>query len=184
MNIEGLSLDQMRVALAVAATGSFSAAARQFRRAQSAVSYAVTTLEAQLGTRLFDRSGPRTRVAPEGVALLAEMAAIVARADALRQQAKVLAGGREPLVQVVADSLFDVASLGPLWREFSTTFDATRVGIDVETMQRVLDRVSDGDAHIGMLASLSSVPSHLRSMSLAPIRRRHPTSCLPHEPGG
>jgi DNA-binding transcriptional LysR family regulator len=88
MNIEGLSLDQMRVALAVASTGSFPAAARQFRRAQSAVSCAITTLEAQLGTRLFDRSGPRARVAPEGVALLAEMAAIVARADALRQQAQ------------------------------------------------------------------------------------------------
>lgn len=171
MNIEGLSLDQMRVALAVAATGSFSAAARQFHRAQSAVSYAITTLEAQLGARLFDRSGPRTRVAPEGVALLAEMAAIVARADALKQQARALAGGREPLVQVVADSLFDVGALGPVLREFGEAFDATRIGLSIETMQNVLDRVAaTNDAQVGLLASLSSVPAHLRSAALAPIR--------------
>ena len=170
MNIEGLSLDQMRVALAVAATGSFPAAARQFHRAQSAVSDAITTLEAQLGTRLFDRSGPRTRAAPEGVALLAEMAAIVARADALKQQARALAAGLEPQVRVVADSLFDVGALGPVLREFSEAFDATRIGLSIETMQNVLDRVASHDAQVGLLANLSSVPAHLRSAALAPIR--------------
>ena len=49
MNIESLSIDQMRAALAVAELGSFSGAARRFSRAQSAVSYAVMTLERQLG---------------------------------------------------------------------------------------------------------------------------------------
>ncbi len=74
MNIDGFSLDGMRVALVVAATGNFPAAA-QLRCAQSVVSDAITTPEAQLGTRLFERNGPRTRVAPEGVAFITDMAA-------------------------------------------------------------------------------------------------------------
>jgi DNA-binding transcriptional LysR family regulator len=134
------------------------------------VSYAITTLESQLGTRLFDRSGQRTRVAPEGVALLAEMAAIVARTDALRQQARAMSEGREPLVQIVADALFDITAIGATLQEFARTFEATRIAIEVETMQRVLDRVTAGDAHMGLLASLSTVPAHLRSMSLPPLR--------------
>lgn len=59
MNIERLSLDQLRVFVQVADSGSFLAAARKLARAQSAVSYAIATLEEQLGVLLFDRSGYR-----------------------------------------------------------------------------------------------------------------------------
>ncbi len=43
------TLDQLRVLAAIADTGSFSAAARQLRRAQTVISYAMANLEAQLG---------------------------------------------------------------------------------------------------------------------------------------
>ena len=55
--LDRLTLDQLRVLIAVAETGSFSAAARQLGRVQSAVSQAVATLEDILGTALFDRYG-------------------------------------------------------------------------------------------------------------------------------
>ena len=44
-----LTLDQLRVLVTIADTGSFSAAGRQLRRARSAISQAVTTLEAVQG---------------------------------------------------------------------------------------------------------------------------------------
>lgn len=56
MQVSGLSLDQMHLALAVAETGSYSAAARRLSRKQSAVSYAVASLERQLGVLLFERA--------------------------------------------------------------------------------------------------------------------------------
>ena len=43
--IDNLTLDQMRVLIAVAEAGSFSAAARRLGRVQSAVSQAMQTLE-------------------------------------------------------------------------------------------------------------------------------------------
>ena len=54
--LEALSLDQLRMFIAAAETGSFSAAGRKLRRAQSLVSQAVANLEEQLKVKLFDRS--------------------------------------------------------------------------------------------------------------------------------
>jgi len=50
--LDPLTLDQMRVLLAVAQSGSFSAAARKLGRVQSAVSQSVQALETALGTTL------------------------------------------------------------------------------------------------------------------------------------
>ncbi|MCW6510044.1 LysR family transcriptional regulator [Lichenifustis flavocetrariae] len=55
--IGSLSLDQLKVLVAVADTGSFSAAARKLGRVQSAISQTVQTLEDAQGVQLFDRSG-------------------------------------------------------------------------------------------------------------------------------
>lgn len=109
MNIEGLSLDHMRVALVVAQAGSLSAAARQFRRAQSAVSYAVMTLERQLGVLLFDRSGHRVRPLADAAPLLREMEAIIARTDELRSRAMEIRKGGAQKISVVIDEncMFD-----------------------------------------------------------------------------
>src|SRR3712207_4721026 len=80
--LDALTLDQMRVFAAVADSGSFRAAAARLSRAQSAVSHAVATLEGQLGLAVFDRSGHRPRLTPEGRALLAEVRAILTKVDA------------------------------------------------------------------------------------------------------
>ncbi|TPQ50842.1 LysR family transcriptional regulator, partial [Prosthecomicrobium hirschii] len=82
--IENLTLDQLRVLIAVAETGSFSGAARRLGRVQSAVSQAVQTLEATLGLPVFDRSG-RTPVLNEaGGAILGDARRLVDGARALR----------------------------------------------------------------------------------------------------
>ncbi len=51
--LDPMTLDQLRVLVAVAETGSFSAAARRLGRVQSAVSQSVQSLETALGTTLF-----------------------------------------------------------------------------------------------------------------------------------
>ena len=53
--LDGVSLDQLRTFIAAADEGSFSAAARKLRRAQSVVSDLVSNLEGQIGIALFDR---------------------------------------------------------------------------------------------------------------------------------
>jgi hypothetical protein len=53
------SVDQLLVLLAVAEEGSFTGAAKRLGRATSAISYAIDTLERDLGLSLFDRGTTR-----------------------------------------------------------------------------------------------------------------------------
>ena len=55
--LDSVSLDQLRTFIAAVDEGSFSAASRKLRRAQSVVSETVSNLEDQIGVLLFDRSG-------------------------------------------------------------------------------------------------------------------------------
>src|SRR4029079_11170350 len=62
--LEGVTIEQLRTLRAVAEEGSFTAAARKLGRVQAAVSQAIDRLEAQLGLRVFDRTGRQPGAAP------------------------------------------------------------------------------------------------------------------------
>jgi DNA-binding transcriptional LysR family regulator len=55
--LDGVTLDQLRTVIAAADEGSFSAAGRKLRRAQSLVSQTLANLEGRFGVKLFDRTG-------------------------------------------------------------------------------------------------------------------------------
>jgi DNA-binding transcriptional LysR family regulator len=54
--LDAVTLDQLRTFIAAVDEGSFSAAGRKLRRAQSVASQTLANLEAQLGGKLFNRS--------------------------------------------------------------------------------------------------------------------------------
>ena len=78
--IGNLSLDQLRVLVAIADAGSFSAAGRRIGRAQSAISQAVAGLEATQGVQLFDRSGHRPQLTEIGRLLVDQARMVLASA--------------------------------------------------------------------------------------------------------
>ena len=93
MDADGwLTLDQVRVLLAVIEQGCFSGWARALHRAQSAVTHAIQRLEAQLGVALFDRTGYRPVLTGAGQAL-PRARRLVEEAAGLRIQARGIAGG-------------------------------------------------------------------------------------------
>ena len=51
--LDGVSMDQLRTFIAAVEEGSFSAAGRKLRRAQSVVSQTLANLEGQLGVALI-----------------------------------------------------------------------------------------------------------------------------------
>src|SRR5579862_8388002 len=97
---DALTLDQLRLFLAVVDAGGFSAAARSLGRAQSAVSYGVANLERQLGISLFDRSGRKPALTQAGVELAAEARAVCVQVDHLRARAHGIAQGVEPRLAI------------------------------------------------------------------------------------
>lgn len=97
------TLDQIEALDAIEREGSFAAAAARLGKAQSAVSYAIRTLEDALGVDVFDRSGHRASLTPEGVALLDEGRLLLSRARRLEGMASSFSRGWEPRLVFVVD---------------------------------------------------------------------------------
>lgn len=152
--LDGLTLDQLRVFAVIAETGSFSAAARKLRRAQSAVSYAVAGLETQLGLQLFDRSTRTPKLTAEGQALLPDVQAALGRVEQLKLRASELSkveGELSLAVSVVYPRAGLVAVLGQL----AERFPAVRLRLHVEEVSGALDLVLRGICQLGVTGSMS-----------------------------
>jgi DNA-binding transcriptional LysR family regulator len=162
VNIEALSLDQMRVALTVAEIGSFSGAARRLGRKQSALSYAVATLENQLGVSLFDRSdGRRPKLTEIGHILLREMEAVIRRVDEIKKQSQAAANGLENELSITIDSFYPNNDLVALLDGFAERFPTVQLRLDVESMGAVQRNVLDGTAVLGIIGSFPNLPPGL-----------------------
>ncbi len=77
-----MTLEQLRIFVAVAEREHVSQAAQVLNLVQSAVSHAIAALEARHETKLFDRVGRRIELTEAGRMFLAEARAVLARAEA------------------------------------------------------------------------------------------------------
>jgi DNA-binding transcriptional LysR family regulator len=159
---DGLTLDQLQVFLAVAESGSFSAAARMLGRAQSAVTYAVQRLEQQVGTELFDRTAYRPTLSEAGQALLPRARRIAEDIDLFKVQAAGLAGGLEAEVSLVIDALVQTDCFIAVLREFQATFPSVRLRLYVESLGATADMVLSGRALMGLAVDFGSESDVLR----------------------
>src|SRR5258708_14188249 len=116
---EARAAGQLRVFIAAAETGRFSAAGRKLRRAQSLVSQSVANLEGQLKVKLFDRSAKYPVLTGEGEALVVEAKAVIDRMDGFKARARTLAEGLEPELPAVVDATYPLAPLTRARRFFS-----------------------------------------------------------------
>lgn len=147
---DALTLDQLRVLLAVVDEGSFSAAGRRLKRVQSAVSHAMASLEAQLGVAVWDRSSRVPRLTEPGYALVAAARRVVGEVDALRRLASEIAGGVEARLALAVDSLFPAEALVEVCRAFATRFPGVCLELRTETMGAVGQLVRDGVCDLGV----------------------------------
>lgn len=150
--LDALTLDQMRVFVAVSETGSFRAGAGRLSRVQSAVSYAIGTLESQLGVALFDRSGHKPLLTAEGRALLADARAILLKVDAMRARARGLGEGVELGLSIVVDNLFPIAAVAAALRDLRETYPSVDVRVSAEPLGAPLAALRDRRCTLGIVA--------------------------------
>ena len=149
--LDGLTLDQMRAFVAVAESGSFRAGAVRLSRVQSAVSHAVANLEAQLAVSLFDRSGHRPSLTPEGHALLADARAILLRADRMRARARGLGEGVELGLPIVVDILFPLCTVAGALHHLREAYPSVGVRLEVAPLGGPLSALRDGRCKLGIM---------------------------------
>lgn len=164
-----VTLDQLRVLQAVAEAGSFSAAARRLRRAQSAVSQAIANLERQLEVTLFDRSTRVPALTEAGRAMVAAAGRVAQEVDALRGLAAGIAQGLEASVSLCVDALLPLPVLVALCKDFAAVFPSVTLRVDTQTMSDVSAQVLAGAATLGVAAPVGLSPG-LERRPLAAIR--------------
>jgi DNA-binding transcriptional LysR family regulator len=145
------SLDHLQVLLTVAETGSFAAAARRLNRANSAISYAIDTLETQLGLTLFVRgSTRRPTLTREGEAVVAEARSVAHGADMLRARVKGLLEGLEAELSLMVDEMFPEDRLVEALKAFSERYPTVPVRLGRAVLESVDRLVRGGDWTIGI----------------------------------
>jgi len=167
--LDAISLDQLRTFIAAAEEGSFSAAGRKLRRAQSVVSQTLANLEGQINTPLFDRSARYPRLTDAGQALLNEARTVVQGMDAFKARARTLVEGLEPELSVAIDVMFPMASLTEAVGSSRNQFPHTPLRLYVEALGAVIQPVLDGVCRIGVIGSMPVVPEALDAQKLLDV---------------
>lgn len=167
--LEALSLDQLRMFIAAAETGSFSAAGRRLRRAQSLVSQAVANLEGQLEVKLFDRSAKYPKLTGAGEALLVDARTVIDRMDGFKARARTMAEGLEPELAAVVDVMYPMAALTRAVGFFTQAYPRTPLRLYVEALGAVVQAVLDGRSRVGIIGSLPIIPESFESEPLIEV---------------
>lgn len=125
----GLKIDEIRSFVAVAETGSFSAAARNLKRAQSVVSMHIAGFEAELGYKLFDRT-PKPVLTAQGRELLVGAKRVLVEADRLQNRALTLSETQTPSIYMGIDLVLEAPVMIDLLRLFAKSFPSVRLQIE------------------------------------------------------
>jgi DNA-binding transcriptional LysR family regulator len=146
-----MTLDQLRVFVAVAERGHLTLAAASVGKSQSAVSTAIKSLENSSGCVLFDRVGRNIELSVIGRAFLPEAKALIERADlaqlALENSAATLAGS----VAIAASQTIASYWLPRRLAAFHDTHPEVRLDVTIGNTRSVQNAVLDGTADIGLV---------------------------------
>src|SRR6266852_1705661 len=164
--LEGITLDQLRTFIAAVDEGSFSAAGRKLRRAQSVVSQALANLEAQLGLKLFDRSARYPKLTDEGRSLLVDARSVADNVDEFKSRARAMREGLEPELSVAIDVMYPMDALTRAAAHSRQTYPHTPLRLYVEALGGVIKPVLDRNCSIGVIGSLPLVPDEFQSEPL------------------
>ena len=167
------TLDQLRLFIACAERGSFSAAARHLGRAQSAVSTAIAHLELDLACELFDRSSRSPTLTPAGQALLPEARAVLAQCERLNARAATLSQGEEAqLVVAIHEALVEMPPVDATLEALAQHYPALSLTLLYGAQGDVADWVEQGTAHLGILLSQAHTAGPLEGRRIAHLRQR------------
>jgi DNA-binding transcriptional LysR family regulator len=183
--IDPLTLDQMRVLVAVADAGSFSAAARVLGRVQSAISQSIQTLETTLGVSLFDRSYKTPRLTDAGRAIVDDARSLIVAAGALRARAQSIAEDIEPDLTLAVDAIFPMPLLRESLKAFRGAFPLLPATLFTEALGGAEQRLRDGAARLAIYTVAPTCPSDLfaefmtRIVMWPVVAANHPLAGLP-----
>ena len=168
MNVLRLTLRQLQIFVAVARSGSTTAASTEIALSQSATSSAVNELERLLSLRLFDRAGKRLLLNDNGRALLPRALALLDGAAGIEGLSRDGSAQAQSL-RIGASTTIGNYVLPELIARFMSAqqrggADAWRSKVMIENTAAICDAVAAFELDIGLIEG----PCHQASLAVAP----------------
>ncbi len=145
-----VSLAQWHTLQTVIDCGSFAAAADYLHRSQSSVSYAIQTLQRQLGMALLRQEGRKAHLTESGALMLQRVRHLLEDASRLEAFAHSLESGWEAEITLVVDAAFPIERVMQALGCFTHEGHGTRVQLREEVMSGVTQAVQDGGADVAI----------------------------------
>src|SRR3982074_2225518 len=146
-----MTLEQLRVFVAVAERQHVTRAAAVLNLAQSAVSAAIAALEARHGAKLFDRVGRGVELTDAGALFLVEARAILARVEAAGLVLSELGNLKRGTLSVQASQTIASYWLPRHLVAFRLAYPQIRIRLAIGTTAQVAAAVESGAAELGFV---------------------------------
>jgi len=165
-----MTLEQLRIFVAVAERRHVTRAAEALRLTQSAVSAAVAALEARYGAKLFDRVGRGIELSAAGRAFLPEARAVLRQAEHAAQALDDLAGLRRGEVTIAASQTVAAYWLPARLARFAQAYPGVRLKLSVGNTSQAAQAVLAGEAGFAVVEGAVAEPA----LESAPVGGDHP----------
>lgn len=154
-----MTLEQLRIFIAVAEREHVTQAAHDLHLTQSAVSAAITALEGRYAIKLFDRIGRRIALTDAGRTFLEEARAILIRAADGEAVLSDLADFRRGELAIAASQTIGTYWIPRVIQAFKASYPGIHVTLELGNTEFVADRLRDGAALIGFIEGPVDEPS-------------------------
>ncbi|WP_433469271.1 LysR family transcriptional regulator [Spirillospora sp. CA-128828] len=145
-----LTIQQLRIVLAVAREGSFTAAGERMRLAQSSLSRTVAEVERRVGVTLFERTTRQVLLTPAGHEFAAVAERIVGEFDRGVNHFTGFLAGTRGLVRIATLPSLAATLLPPVVSRYRRERPDVRVQIEDALLGQVLERVIGGQADLAV----------------------------------
>ena len=154
-----MTLEQLRIFVAVAELEHVTRAAGRVNLTQSATSAAIAALEERYATRLFDRIGRSIRLTDAGRQFLPEARAVLSRAGAAEAALSDFSGLKRGHLSVAASQTAGNYWLPEPLYKFRKKYPGITVDLQFGNTEQVANRVEAGQADLGVVEGEIDVPA-------------------------
>ncbi|EKS33579.1 LysR family transcriptional regulator [Afipia clevelandensis] len=154
-----MTLEQLRIFVAVAEQEHMTRAAETLHLTQSATSAAIAALEERHAVRLFDRVGRNIKLTSAGKLFLTEARAVLARSAAAEAMLDDLAGLKLGSLALAASQTVGNYWLPPLIQRYHSLYPGIALDLKIGNTEQVAAWLLDGRADLGFAEGKVDAPA-------------------------
>ncbi|MXP25530.1 LysR family transcriptional regulator [Altererythrobacter indicus] len=153
-----MTLEQLRIFIAVAEREHMTAAAKAINVTQSAASAAIAALEERHGVKLFHRVGRGITLTEAGQAFLIEARNVVARATTAERLLSEFGNLSRGTLKLAVSQTIAAYWLPRILAQYRVRYQGIEIELTIANTQQAAARVRDGEADLGIVEGVVDDP--------------------------